>query len=78
MTPTALRRDLFKALRRVILGETLIIETRQGEILMTARKPPSQRATQSRERANQPKIPGRIRGSLQGADSALRKHLRLR
>jgi hypothetical protein len=77
MTPTALRRNLFQTLQRVIRGETVVVETDQGEILLIARKTRQGRPSRTQPRANAQKIPGRILAPLEQADSALRKHLRL-
>lgn len=76
MTPTALRKNLFQALRRVLCGERIVIETEEGDVLMSAHSP-RRRRPHSRQDPGAAKITGRIIGSLETADAALRKHLRL-
>ncbi len=77
VTPTALRKNLFRTLRRVMHGETVIIETGEGEAMLTARTLAVPETRKNRPSAMEPKIPGRIVGSLESADAALRKYLRL-
>ena len=76
MTPTALRKNLFLTLRRVMRGETVVIETQEGQALLS-RDTLASTPRKKRQDALKPKISGRIIGSLDTADAELRKYLSL-
>jgi hypothetical protein len=70
LTPTHFRKTMFATLREVIHGSDILVQTREGGVLM--RRAGQTRKTQS----DLPKIPGHIREELgPAADAALRNHI---
>jgi len=77
LSPTSLRKNLFQTLKRVSKGETIVVETADGDIVLSARKHTNANLSGKSKVTLQPKIPGRIIGSLDSADAALRKYLQM-
>ena len=77
LSPTHLRKSLFQTLRRITRGEVVVVETTDGLVLLTALKRNDEASKGKAKYFSQPKIPGRILASLDSADVALRRHLRL-
>jgi len=72
MKPTALRKNLYKTLRKAAFGERVRIVTKQGTVLLSKEQEEQKRASPGKT-----KIPGKIVGGLKDADRILRKHLRV-
>ncbi len=69
ITPTKLRKKLFPALKGAAMGDSLIVNTKSGPVLITSA------GKASLASANMPRINGRIVSDLDTADQELREHL---
>lgn len=78
MTATALRADLFRTIQGVVRGAPVRIRSRWGTVLLCREKDSPVGADPANTLSSpEPKVPGRIVGSLSGADRDLRTHIRV-
>ena len=69
ITPSKFREKLFPSLKSAALGDSLIVKTKTGPVLVTAA------GKMMKPDARQAKIEGRIVGDLDKAQEELRAHL---
>lgn len=74
VTPTELRKELFRELQMVANGSPLRVRTKKGNVVIVA-----ERAFKPtvKSRVGEPRVLGRIVGDLDEADKELKKHLKL-
>lgn len=76
VTATEFRSNLFKILKKVLMGFEVKIKTRNGTILMIDENKFKHKGESRKTDILKPKAKGEIIGSLDDADRLLRKHIK--
>ena len=74
VTPTELRKELFRELQLVACGSPLRVRTKKGNVVIVAERAfkPTTKIQSGAQR-----VPGKIVGNLDDADKKLKAHLKL-